>query len=361
MSGCDPKEDDMTATMHMTRRRFAKLAGTAAVAAIGAPAILRAQTATLKTTAWGGKWGEVMKGQIIPAFEKEFKCKVETDSAFPYYPKLQATPRNAPLYDVLHTNTSEQWQAVVEGLVEPKLDAKAIPNLADVYPYAVSDKICGVSAFTSAIGFGYRVDKGLGAPASWKDLADPKYAGARGSYIIPVNSLGQMHLMMLGKIYGKGLTDLDAAYKALEQLKPIKLVDFTGQMAKLLLSGEVSMAVLHDSGVYRYDGQNQPIDFASPSEGVLALEQVLNVTPGSKVKELAFAYIDYMLRPDVQKMLAEGVWYSPANKKVKLDAKYDEKLLTTEAKVATLIQPDWKWYNARKEDIDARVTKILKG
>ena len=105
----------------------------------------------------------------------------------------------------------------------------------------------------------------------------------------------------------------------------------------------------------------RPVDFASPSEGVLALEQVLNVTPGSKVKELAFAYIDYMLRPDVQKLLAEGVWYSPSNKKVKLDAKYDAKLLTTEAKVATLIQPDWKWYNARKEDIDARVTKILKG
>ena len=61
----------------------------------------------------------------------------------------------------------------------------------------------------------------------------------------------------------------------------------------------------------------------------------------------------------MQKLLAEGVWYSPANKKVKLDAKYDAKLLTTEAKVATLIQPDWKWYNARKEDIDARVTKIL--
>jgi putative spermidine/putrescine transport system substrate-binding protein len=225
----------------------------------------------------------------------------------------------------------------------------------------VSDKIVGVAIFTSAIGLGFRTDKGLTKPTSWKDLADPKLAGARGSYIIPVNSLGQCHLMMLGKIYGKGLQDLDAAYKALEQLKPIKLVDFTGQMEKMLLSGEVSMGVIHDSGVYRYDSQNQPVDFASPSEGVMALEQVLNVTPGSKVKELAFAYIDYMLRPDTQKLLAEGVWYSPANKKVKLDAKYDAKLLTTEAKVATLIQPDWKWYNARKEDIDGRVTKILKG
>ena len=135
------------------------------------------------------------------------------------------------------------------------------------------------------------------APKSWKDLADPKYAGARGSYIIPVNSLGQMHLMMLGKIYGKGLTDLDAAYKALEQLKPIKMYDFTGGMEKALLSAEVNIGVLHDSGIYRYDGQNQPIEFAAPSEGVLSLEQVWTVTPGSKVKELAYAYVDYILQP----------------------------------------------------------------
>src|SRR6476469_273643 len=344
----------------LSRRTFLQSTGIAA-AAIGAPTILQAQTATLKTTAWGGKWGEVMKGQVIPAFEKEFKCKVETDSAFPYYPKLQATPKNAPLYDVLHTNTSEQWQAVVEGLVEPKLSAKDIPNLNDVYAYAVSDKICGVSAFTSAIGLGYRTDKGLAEPKSWKDLADAKFAGARGSYIIPVNSLGQMHLMMLGKLYGKGLTDLDAAYKALEQLKPIKMYDFTGGMEKALLSAEVNIGVLHDSGIYRYDGQSQPIAFAAPSEGVLSLEQVWNITPGTKMRALAHQYINYILNPAIQKPLAEAVWYSPSNKKVKLDAKYDAKLYNTEAKVAQLIQVDWKWYNERKDDIDARVTRILRG
>ena len=343
------------------RQALRASAGLAAVGAVGAPSILHAQTRTLKITTWGGKWGDVMKATVLPAFEKEFKCTVSADQAFPFVPKLQASPRNDPIYDVLHTNSNEQWSSLVEGLVMDKITAKEVPNVADVYPYAVSDKIVGVTIFTSAIGLGFRTDKSLAKPTSWKDLADPKLAGSRGGYIIPVNSLGQAHFMMLGKVYGKGLTDLDAAYKALETLKPIKLVDFTGQMEKMLLSGEVSMGVIHDSGVYRYDGQNQPVDFAGPSEGVLALEQVLNVTPGSKVKDLAFGYINYMLRPDVQKLLAEAVWYSPASKKVKLDAKYDARLLTTPAKVATLIQPDWKWYNARKEDIDARVTKILKG
>src|SRR5437763_12533560 len=350
----------MTGKGQISRRTFLK-GSAAAAATTGWPASRHEQTATLRTAAWGGKWGEGLKGQVIPAFEKELTCRVETDSAFPYYPKLQATPKNAPLYDVLHTNTSEQWQAVVAGLVEPKLDAKKIPNLANVYPYAVSDKICGVSAFTSAIGFGYRTDKGLAAPKSWKDLADPKYAGARGSYIIPVNSLGQMHLMMLGKIYGNGMTDLDAAYRALEQLKPIKTYDFTGGMEKALLSAEVNIGVLHDSGIYRYDGQSQPIAFAAPSEGVLSLEQVLNITPGTKMRELASQYINFILSPGVQKTLCEAVWYSPSNKKVKLVSNYDAKLYNTEAKVAQLIQVDWKWYNERKDDIDARVTRILRG
>ncbi len=346
----------------ITRRKTLRTAaGIAALSTVGAPAILHAQTRTLKITTWGGKWGDIMKGTVLPAFEKEFKCTVSADQAFPFMPKLQASPKNDPLYDIFHTNSNEQWNALTEGLVVDKISVKDVPNVADVYPYAVSDKIVGVTIFTSAIGLGFRTDKGLTPPTSWKDLADPKLAGSRGSYIIPVNTIGQCHLMMLGKIYGKGLQDLDAAYKALEGLKPIKLVDFTGQMEKMLLSAEVSMGVIHDSGVYRYDDQKPPLDFVSPKEGVMALEQVLNVTPGSKVKDLAFAYIDYMLRPDVQKMLSEAVWYSPANKKVKLDAKYDAKLLTTEAKVATLIQPDWKWYNARKEDIDARVTKLLKG
>ena len=342
--------------------RRSVLGGTGAgLALMAAPHIARAQAATLKITTWGGKWGEIMKGEVLPAFEREMKCKIEADQAFPYLPKLAASPQNAPLYDVFHANSNEQWSAVEQGLVMEKLTAREVPNIKDVYPYAVSDRIAGVSIFTSAIGLGYRTDRGLTPPKSWKDLSDPKLSGQRGGYQIPVNSLGQAHFLLLGQLYGKGMTDLDAAYAALEKLKPMKVVDFTGQMEKMLLSGEVSVGIIHDSGVLRYEGQNQPVEFSAPSEGVLSLEQVLNVTPGSKVKELAFAYCDYMLRPDVQKRLAEGVWYSPANKNVALDQKYADRLFITPEKVASLIQVDWKWYNARKDQIDARVARIMRG
>lgn len=345
----------------ISRRRF--LATTAAAGTFGSwgfPAVLRAQTATLHITTWGGKWGEVQKNENLPAFEKEFKCKVEVDSAFPFVPKLQASPRNKPIYDVLHTNSNEQWALAVKGLVEPKVDPKKVPNLADVYAYAISDKIVGVSIFTSAIGLGYRTDKDVAKPASWKDLWEKKHADVRATYVIPINSLGQALFMMAGQVYGSGLRDLDTSYKAMEALKPVKLVDFTGTMEKMLLAGEVNIGVLHDSGILRYDGQNLPIEWAAPKEGVMALEQVLSITPGSPVKELGHAYIDYMLRPDVQKKLAETVWYSPSNKKVKLAPKYDARLFNTEEKVKQLIQLDWKWYNERKDEIDSRVNRIFK-
>lgn len=346
--------------MRLTRRTMLRGAA-AGAAALSAPAVLRAQTPELKITTWGGKWGEAMRDEILPAFEQEHGVTVVVDSAFPYLPKLQASPTDAPIYDVLHANSNEQWRAAELGLVMEKITADQVPNIAETYPFAVSDKIAGVTIFTSAIGLGYRTDADVAPPTSWKDLVNPALDGRRGGYQIPINSLGQAHLMMLGQVYGDGLQDMDAAYAALEELKPIKLVDFTGQMEQNLLSGEIAMGVIHDSGIYRYDGEGQPIAFARPEEGVLALEQVLNVTPGSPVKELAFAYIDYMLRPEVQKTLAEIVWYSPANRNVELEPRYAEALLNTPEEVATLIQPDWRWYNAEKERIDREVMRILRG
>lgn len=347
----------MTFTIKQTRRQFI---ATAAAGVIAAPHVARAQESALKITGWGGKWGQVFKDEIGPAFEKEFKCKLQTDTAFPFLPKLQASRTSDPIYDVLHTNSNEQWAAAEMGIIEPEVSARTIPNLKDMHAFAHGPKIAGVCMFTSAIGLGYRTDKGLPPITSWNDYFDRRYDGTRGGYLIPVNSFGQMFLMLCGKLYGKGFEDLDAAYKKMEELKPIKLVDFTGVMEKNLLSGECNMALMHDSGILRYDGENQPIAWAAPKEGVLALEQVLSVTPGSKKKELAYAFINHMLSAPVQKRLAETVWYSPANKTVVLDDKYKAKLLTTPEQVATLIQVDWKWYNARKDEIDSRVNKIFR-
>jgi putative spermidine/putrescine transport system substrate-binding protein len=347
-------------TKNLSRRRF--LASTAAtgVVALATPHIANAQAKQLNITGWGGKWGEVFEATVGPAFEREFDCTIVRDTSFPFTPKLQASSRSNPIYDVMHANMNAQVAAANMGLVEPKPDASQIPNLADLYPYAVSDIGVGVTMFTSAIGMGYRRDLVEASPTSWEDIFSASYEGSRGAYVIPINSLGMSFFMMMGQVFGEGLKDTDAAFAAMERLKPVKLVDFTGSMEQMLLSGEVRLGVIHDSGILRHFDQDTELAFASPREGVMALEQVLTVTPGSDKKDLANAFINFMLEPANQKLLAEAVWYSPANTKVTLDERFNERLLTTPEKVATLVQMDWAWYNANKDMIDSRVNRIFR-
>src|ERR1700744_1963967 len=99
----------------MISRRNVLRTGAFAAATLASPAILHAETKTLKITTWGGKWGDIMKAKVLPAFEKEFSCTVSADQAFPFMPKRQTSPKNDPLYDVFHTNSNEQWSALTEG------------------------------------------------------------------------------------------------------------------------------------------------------------------------------------------------------------------------------------------------------
>lgn len=335
------------------------LAGAAGTLAF--PAIVGAQQAnTLRITGWGGRWGELARTELIPAFEREFRCRVEVDTAFPFVPKLLASPRGRPIYDVLHTNSNEQWNVFDRGLVQRRPNLSLVPNAQSIYPYATSDEVVGIVMFTSAIGIAYRRDRVNPAPAGWGDLWDARFAGQRGSYLIPANSLGQAMFMMAGRVFGSGFRDLNAAYAAMERLRPIRLFDFTGGMENALLSGELSIGVLHDTATYRHQ-ERVPVEFCAPREGVIALEQVLSVTEGTQMTELAHAWINYMLSERVQRLMAEDLWFSPVRRDMVLAERFRGKLLTTPEQVATLIQMPWQWYNSVKDRVDERVNRIFRG
>jgi putative spermidine/putrescine transport system substrate-binding protein len=318
--------------------------------------VVLGQAATLRTTGFGGPWGEVMVNELLPAFEKEHQCRVQIDTAYgSWIAKLQSSPRSNPIYDVFHANANEQWLAASKGLVETKIDASKVPNLADVYAFAKNDNVVGVTAFIMGIGLGYRTDKVTAKPASWKEYWNP--ALRRGGFDIPTHSFGQAFVMMCGSLFGSGPKDLDAAFAALERLKPIKNTNFGTAMMKLLLSNEVDICIINDGNIYRYE--NEPIDFSAPQEGMLANEQVYSVTTGSKQKDLANAYINFILSPLVQKRLAERLWNGPTNRNAKLEKKFEGKLITSEQEASALIYPDWRWYNSQKDRIDARVNRIF--
>ena len=145
---------------------------------------------------------------------------------------------------------------------------------------------------------------------------------------------------MTSKIYGKDFFDVDAGIAAIKRMQP-KLVDFTGTIEKYLESKEVVIAVLHDGSTYDLQKRGIPLDWAAPSEGVPILDQVIQVTKGSKNKELAWKLVDAYLSPEVQTAFATELFFSPTNKTVKLPPEVARKIISGPADVDKLVLFDW--------------------
>jgi putative spermidine/putrescine transport system substrate-binding protein len=163
--------------------------------------------------------------------------------------------------------------------------------------------------------------------------------GKRATYVIG-NTLGINFLFMVSKIFGKDYFDIDAGLAAIKRAQP-KLVDFTGTVEKQLEQKEVVLAVLHDASAYDLQKRGIPVDWVAPSEGQPILDQVVQVTRGSKQKDLAWKLIDAYLSPEVQLAFATELFWSPTNKTVKVPADVAKKIISGPADVDKLVLFDW--------------------
>jgi putative spermidine/putrescine transport system substrate-binding protein len=298
-----------------------------------------AQQKTLVVTGYGGRWSEVMKKALIEPFEKQHGVKIElvTGITTEWVAKLMAGGPDNPPFDVVMGNEPPFPIPRERGFFEARNLALA-PNIKNVYDKALVGDT-SVAIFWSRIGIAYRTDVVTRKPTSWKDLWDEAYTGRRGTYVIG-NTLGINFLFMTSKIYGKDFFDVDAGIAAIKRMQP-KLVDFTGTIEKYLESKEVVIAVLHDGSTYDLQKRGIPLDWAAPSEGVPILDQVIQVTKGSKNKELAWKLVDAYLSPEVQTAFATELFFSPTNKTVKLPPEVTRKIISGPADVDKLVLFDW--------------------
>ncbi|HEV8530156.1 MAG TPA: ABC transporter substrate-binding protein [Methylomirabilota bacterium] len=304
-------------------------------AAVQAPA----QQKTLVVTGYGGRWSEVMKKALIEPFEKQHGVKIElvTGITTEWVAKLMAGGPDNPPFDVVMGNEPPFPIPRERGFFEPRNLALA-PNIKHVYDKALIGDT-SLAIFWARIGIAYRTDAVSKKPTSWKDLWDDAYAGRRGTYVIG-NTLGINFLFMVSKVYGKEYFDVDAGIAAIKRMQP-KLVDFTGTMEKYLESKEVVIAVMHDATAYDLQKRGIPVDWAAPVEGVPILDQVIQVTKGSKNKDLAWKLVDAYLSPEVQTAFATELFFSPTNKTVKLPADVARKIINGPADVDKLVLFDW--------------------
>jgi len=271
-----------------------------------------AQQTTLVVTGYGGRWSEVMKKALVEPFEKKHNVKVEvvTGISTEWVAKLMASGPDNPPFDVLFGNEPAFPIPRERGFFDKRNDTLA-PNIKNLYPKALIGET-SLAMFWGRIGLAYRTDSGIKKPTSWKDFWDEAYAGKRSTY---------------------------AGVAAIKKAQP-KLVDFSGTMEKQLEQKEAVLAVMHDAGTNDLKNRGIPVEWVAPVEGTPILDQVVQVTRGSKNKELAWKLIDAYLSPEVQTAFATELFWSPTNKTVKLPADVAKKVIGP-GDVDKLVLFDW--------------------
>lgn len=346
--------------IHVNRRGFlgnTLAAGTAL--AMGQRAAWGQAGATLTVTSYGGTWEQFMRGTIVPAFEKEhpgLKVELGIGLSKDWVAKLKAAGKDNPPYDIVITN--EVWAAPLraDGYYT-KLTA--VPNLKDVAPNLRIKDDTGVLALVGPIGLSYRTDKIKTPPKAWKDLwTIPEYKGKIGIYNI-VNSAGQMFICLTSKIWTGNDKDIDTAYKKIAELKPFKQTDFSGDMEKLLIQGEVLVGILDMPAAIRLKKAGAPIGWVAPSDGLIMFEQDVAVTAGSKNKTAAFSYVNWMLKKETQEMWLRQFYWLPANTQVKMPDDLRPLFGATQADIPKIFLWDWLWINDQRAKLVDRWNKEM--
>lgn len=319
--------------------------------------------AVINVGEWGGYWEETQRKILLDAFEKEFNCKVQYDSTWPWFPKFVASgPKNPPIA-ICNWNMPEMFKTARAGdfFLDVEEVKANVPNSAELWDFAGQTGIGMTWAF-SRYCYVYRTDTASGiTPASFKDFWKEEYAGRRGTYITS-NTLQMMFFMGACAAFGSGETDFDAGYDAMRKAMPMKISDFTGNMATLVERGEVDIAVQDDAEAFLQVEKGIPVGVYLWDEykGILTQTKTISKYAEPMEKKLAYALMNKTLSADYQQSFAEEFWFRPTNKNTVLPEKMTKLgMLNTSDATAGLHIPDWDAYLAEEFDIVETVNEIF--
>jgi putative spermidine/putrescine transport system substrate-binding protein len=331
--------------LHLTRR--AALAGLAASAMMGGAA--RAQGAPYVVNTYGGRWEKFWRSALLPSLEPKLGRPVKLDIGLGngWVSTFRAAGKDKPPFDVLMTNERYAVMLRDEGHFKP-LPAATMTNLADLYPLARYKGDAAVTGIVSPIGIAYRTDLVKTPPKTWRELWDPRFKGQLGFYSVN-NSLAVMFLMLAGKLFGKDATDLDTGFKKLAELRPFPQVDFSGAMAPLLTQGQVAIAPIDFAEAVALQQKGVPIATIVPEDGVLMFDQSFNLASAAADPEASARYIDFMLSPEVQTLLAKEFFTAPVNRKVKVPDELRAAIPVYGEDISRIVTFDWQFVAANRQ------------
>jgi spermidine/putrescine-binding protein len=281
------------------------------------------KTETLSLLVWEG----YADPSFLKAFEDAHHCKVVASymgSSDELVAKLRGG--SAGNYDVISPSSDVATSIVRAGLAAP-LDLSKIPTYPQLSTRLRESPLVKANGQTYGVPFVwgpnpllYDTNEFAKAPESWSDLWNQKLKGKISLW----DELSSVYMAAQVLGYDKpdpnqlyNLTDeqLEAVKKKLIELKPNIRKYWTtgGELTNLFQNHEITIAMGWPLMTTQLRKLNYPIGETIPKENTTGWIDHLMITAASSHKELAQAFLEYMVEPQTQKLVTDLTHYTPAN------------------------------------------------
>jgi putative spermidine/putrescine transport system substrate-binding protein/spermidine/putrescine transport system substrate-binding protein len=284
-------------------------------------------------------WEGYADPSFVRPFEEAHHCKVVASymgSSDELVAKLRGG--SASNYDVI-SPSSDVASSIVRARLAAPLDISKIPSYGQLSPRLRNSTLVKADGQTFGVPFVWGPNPLIydntafpKPPDSWSVLWDPKYKGKISLW----DELSSVYMaaQVLGydkpdpsRLYNLSDEQLEAVKKKLIELKPNirKYWSSGGELTNLFQNHEVIAAMGWPLMTNQLHKLNFPIAETIPKENTTGWIDHLMITAASAQKDLAHAFLEYMVEAKTQKLVTDVTHYTPANPDT-------AQLLTTEEK-----------------------------
>lgn len=264
-------------------------------------------------------WGEYMSPDVVRQFEEETGIDVvyeEYETNEIMYPKILS---GAIAYDVVCPSDYMVQRMLENNLLAP-LDFAQIPNIR----YIGSEYMRQSRQFDptneysipymwGTVGILYNTKMVKEPVDSWDILWNPNYADS----ILMQDSVRDAFAVALKKLgYSLNSTDLDELEAAKELLlaqKPLVQAYVIDQVRDKMIGSEAALGVIYSGEALYCSQENPDLAYVIPKEGSNIWIDSLVIPKNAKNKENAYAFLNFLCRPDIAKENFDYVAYSTPN------------------------------------------------
>ncbi len=262
-------------------------------------------------------WSEYIPQEVLDGFTSETGIKVNFETYASNEELLSKLVAGGGAYDIVQPSDYTAEVMIRRGMLAP-LDPAKLPNLRNIgaqfrsLPHDPQGKFT-VPYMTGTVGIVVNTEKVKDPIKGYKDVFKEKFKDR----LVVLNDNREI---VTWALYSLGLSINDITPASLAKARPVvanwvKLVKvFDSDSPKTaLLNGDVDIGVVWSGEAALLWNENKKFHYVLPAEGAHMFVDTLCIPASAKNKDAAHKLIDYIMRPEVSKIISDKFPYTNPN------------------------------------------------